>query len=116
MDIYPLMLKSACETWFKIHYTGAYHSSLRIEHNLQTSARPAGKVSEQPELQLKVPAGPWPRVYVWFKSPGVVLSPAERESMNGLRNQGYRVAIVRHMEDFKTLIGTLIHPTRQALQ
>jgi hypothetical protein len=35
MDIYPHMLKSACETWFKTHYTGAYHSSFRIEHTPQ---------------------------------------------------------------------------------
>jgi hypothetical protein len=115
MDIYPHMLKSACEAWFKTHYTGTYHSSFRIEHTSPASARPGGTPSEQPELELKVPAGPWPRVYVWFKSPGVVLSTAERENMNGLRNQGYRVAIVRHLEDFKTLVGTLIHPTRQVL-
>jgi hypothetical protein len=115
MDIYPHMLKSACESWFKTHYTGVYQTSFRIEHNPQTPSRPAVAAEEQPELDLKVPAGPWSRVYVWFKSPGVVLSPAERESMNGLRNQGCRVAIVRHLEDFKTLVTTLIHPTRQVL-
>ena len=115
MDIYPHMLKSACETWFKNHYTGAYHSSFRIEHNPYTTSRPAGMGKAQPELELKVPIGPWSRVYVWFKSPGVVLSAEERESMNNLRSQGCRVAIVRHVEDFKTLVGTLIHPTRQVL-
>lgn len=113
MDIYPHMLKSACETWFKTNYAGIYQSSFRIATGPYAHTRPAAMNEELPELEIKVSVGPWKSIYVWFKSPGVVLTAEERDSMNQLRSQGCRVAIVRHVEDFKTLIHTLMYPTQR---
>ncbi len=111
MDIYPHMLKSACETWFKTNYAGVYQSTFRIVKKPSASTRPSTINEELPELEIKVSVGPWQSIYVWFKSPGVVLLREERDAMNQLRSQGCRVAIVRHVEDFKTLIHTLMYPS-----
>jgi len=113
MDIYPHMLKAACETWFKTHYAGVYHkASLRIVKSASTQPA-ADAPRELPQMELKVSVGPWQSIYVWFKAPGVVMSKEEKESMNELRSQGCRVAIVRHLEDFKTLVQNLLHASQQ---
>ncbi len=112
MDLYPHLLKSACETWFKDNYSGLYLTALCLAGGKQIT-RPGILNEELPELELKISVGPWKSIFVWFKSPGVVLSPKERECMNDLRNQGSRVMIVRHVEDFKTLIHTLLFPAKE---
>jgi hypothetical protein len=111
MDLYPHLLKSACETWFKDNYSGLYLTALRLSGSKQTT-RPGILNEELPELELKISVGPWKSIFVWFKSPGVVLSQEERECMNDLRNKGSRVTIVRHVEDFRTLIHTLLFPSK----
>lgn len=108
MDFYPHLLKSACETWFRENHPKLYIKALRLSGKNQVFTRLGNLNEELPELELKIAIGPWKNVFVWFRSPGLVLSREEKECMNELRNQGNRVAVVRHMEDFKTLIYTLL--------
>lgn len=110
MDIYTHQLRSACETWFKSNYTGLYHTAFRSQSNPVPFLKAGYMNEELPEIELTVSIGPWKSIHVWFKSPEVVLSGDEKETMNQMRSQGYRVAIVRHVEDFKTLMCTLIYP------
>ncbi len=115
MDIYTHMLKSACEAWFKTNYAGVYQSAFRIAKSPNAPTRPSGINEDLPKLEIKLSVGPWQSIYVWFKSPGVVLSREERDAMNQLRSQGCRVAIVRHIEDFKTLTNSLMYPQQRVL-
>lgn len=115
MDVYLHLLQTACSTWFKEHYHQYYAKATGHYSLISKSDRSFSGLGgdELPGMVLSFPVGPWKSVYIWFKSPGQVLSPEEKENLNAMRSQGHRVAIVRHLEDFKTLIHTLLYPVKE---
>ena len=67
--------------------------------NVAAGLKRAGVKAGVPDLVLPIPRGGYPGLYLELKSPKGRLSKAQREWISALRHQGYRVEVVRSLEE-----------------
>jgi hypothetical protein len=110
-------IQAQCVTWFKNNYRQIRQLLYKNHNEGWKSAKTAmidkamGLTAGIPDTFLAIPTNGFHGFYIEFKRPGESLKPDQKQVIELLKNQGYKVEVLTSLADFQKAIFEYLSTT-----